>query len=116
MDLPFPDAVLNSPRWTEMMELNPSWTLDRRYKAYPFPADSRMTMACKIIISHRQMTKVSFLPAVINENSQPRFLNGKEKEFQDVINYMQRISKAQNIDTQFSGIRDEMIVGAPAKL
>jgi poly-gamma-glutamate capsule biosynthesis protein CapA/YwtB (metallophosphatase superfamily) len=116
MDLPFPEAVLNSPRWTEMMELNPSWKLDRRYKAYPFPADSRMTMACKIIISDRQIKKLSFLPAMINEDSQPRFLNGKDKEFQDVINYMQKISKAQNIDTQFSGKGDEMMVGAPAKL
>jgi hypothetical protein len=72
-----------------------------------------MTMACKIIISDRQIKKVSFLPAIINEDSQPRFLNGGDKEFYDVLNYMEKISKAQNIDTQLTVEGDEVMIGGP---
>ena len=92
------------------MELNPSWTLDPRYKAYPFPADSRMTMGCKIIISNKQIKRLSFLPAMINEDSQPRFLSRKDKEFQVVLDYMQKVSKAQNIHTQLTVDGDEVII------
>ena len=94
------------------MELNPTWTIDPRYKAYPFPADSRMTMACKITISDKQIRRVVFLPAMINEDSQPRFLNHKDKEFQDVVNYMKKITKAQNMNTVFRVEGDEVTIGA----
>ena len=109
-DAPLPLEFLNSPRWRELMELNPSWTIDPRYKAYPFPADSRMTMGCKIILSNKQIKRLSFLPAMINEDSQPRFLSRKDKEFQVVLDYMQKVSKAQNIHTQLTVDGDEVII------
>lgn len=110
LDLTLPQEMLNSPRWRELMELNPSWTIDPRYKSYPFPADSRMTMAGKIIISDKKVTKVSFLPALIHEDSRPRFLAKKDKEFNDVVAYMQKVTKAQKIDTQFTVEGNEVIV------
>lgn len=110
-DAPLPPEFLNSPRWRELMELNSSWTIDPRYKAYPFPADSRMTMACKIIISDKQIKRLSFLPALINEDSQPRFLSRKDKEFNDVLEYMQKVSRAQNIHTKLTVDGNEVIIG-----
>lgn len=109
-DFELPQELFNSLRWKELMELNPSWTIDRRYKAYPFPAESRMTMACKITISERQIQKVSFLPALINEDSQPRFLSRKGNEFHDVLNYIQKITKDQGMNTGFTVKEDEVIV------
>lgn len=109
-DLLLPDALIESPRWKELMELNPSWTIDRRYKAYPFPADARMTMAAKLIIADRKVQKVTFLPALVNEDSQPRFLNSKEKEFDKVIEYMTRISNAEGIGTRYRAEGDEVVI------
>lgn len=111
LDITHPKEVLNSPRWREMMELHPGWTtIDPLYKTYPFPPDSRMTMACKLIISDKQIKKLSFLPALINENSQPRFLCSKDKEFWNVLNYMQKITKSVNINTKYTVKGDEVIV------
>ena len=109
-DQTLPPEVLDSPRWKELMGLNPSWKIDPRYKSYPFPADSRMTMACKIIISDQRIERVSFLPALINENSQPRFLGSKTKEFQDVLEYMQKITKAEKLGTKYIVEGDEVII------
>ena len=95
-----------------MMELNSNWVIDDRYRKYPWPVDSRMTMACKIIISDRQIKKLSFLPAIVNENIQPRFLSSREKEFRDVLNYMERICKSQKIETRFTVEGDEVVVSA----
>ena len=54
----------------------------------------------------------SFLPAIVNENIQPRFLSSREKEFRDVLNYMERICKSQKIETRFTVEGDEVVVGA----
>ena len=109
-DQPLPPEFLKSHRWKELMSLNPSWTIDPRYKAYPFPADSRMTMACKITISNKQIKRLSFLPAMINEDSQPRFLIQKDKEFQEILNYMVKVTKAEEMDTQYTVEGDEVVV------
>lgn len=111
-DLPLPETVFNSPRWQELMAINPSWTIDLRYRAYPFPADSRMSMIAKILISEKRIKKVSFLPVLINEDSQPRVLIRQEKEFGDVLKYMEKITKNQKIDTQYVVEGDEIAVRA----
>ena len=110
-DLPLSREFLESPRWKELMELNPSWTIDLRYKSYPFPADSRMTMACKINISDKKLTKVSFLPTLVNEDSQPRFLSSKTPEFNRVVEYMEKVSKAEGIDVRYHVEGDEVVIG-----
>lgn len=109
-DLPLPQHFLDSPRWKEMMALNPSWTVDPKYKSYPFPADSRMTMGCRMLISDKKIVKISILPVLINEDSQPRFLTNKDKESLDVLHYMQKISKANKIDTKYTVEGDEIII------
>jgi poly-gamma-glutamate synthesis protein (capsule biosynthesis protein) len=109
-DLPLPDEVLNSKGWRELMALNRSWTLDRKYRSYPFPADSRMSMACKFVISGKRIEKVSVLPVLINEDSQPRFLKSGEKEFSDVLEYLTKIGEMQNMNVSFTVEGDEAFI------
>jgi len=108
-DATLPEEVLKSERWRELMRLNPSWTIDPRYKTYPFPADARMTMLAKIIISDKKVQKVSFLPVLVNEDSQPRILTRKDKEFDDVVKYMEKITASQKIETNYIVEGDEVI-------
>jgi poly-gamma-glutamate synthesis protein (capsule biosynthesis protein) len=108
-DLELPSHVLNDPhRVARVQRLNPSWRVDPKYNAYPFPVDSRMTLGARIIISDKKIRKVSILPAYVNEDSSPRFLSKKDKEFSEVVSYMERITKAQGIDTQYQIEGDEV--------
>jgi poly-gamma-glutamate capsule biosynthesis protein CapA/YwtB (metallophosphatase superfamily) len=109
-DQHYSEEMINSHRWKELMALNPSWTVDLRYKTYPFPADSRMTLGCKINISGKQIERLSFLPALINEDSQPLFLRQKDKEFNDVLRYMEKITKAVQMNTRYTVEGDEVVV------
>jgi poly-gamma-glutamate synthesis protein (capsule biosynthesis protein) len=111
LEMELPDEVLQSYIWKKLMRLNSTWVTDKRYKSYPWPADSRMTMACKILISDQRIRRVSLLPAVINEDARPRFLSRRDKEFQEVLDYMEKISKAQKIDTQLDVEGDEVVLG-----
>lgn len=109
-DLPLPDHVLEGEKWKELMALNPSWTIDKSYRSYPFPVDSRMTIACKMEIEEGHLRAVHILPAFVNENSQPRLLNQDEREFHDVIAYIEKINGIENIDTRFRIEGNEVVV------
>jgi hypothetical protein len=69
-----------------------------------------MTMACKIIISDKQIKKLSFLPAMINEDSQPRFLTPKDREFDDILRYMRKITEAVHLGTRYTVEGNEVVV------
>jgi hypothetical protein len=106
-----PPHVLNDPhRIARVQRLNPSWRVDPKYKAYPFPVDSRMTLGTRIIISDKKIRRVSLLPTYVNEDSSPRFLSRKDKEFSDVVSYMERITQAQRMNTQYKIEGDEVVV------
>ena len=92
------------------MALNPSWSIDPEYKSYPFPEDSRMTIACKIMILEKTIAKVSFLPALINKYSQPRFLRADQKEFHQVLEYIKKIDSVENMETKFEVEEDEVVI------
>jgi poly-gamma-glutamate capsule biosynthesis protein CapA/YwtB (metallophosphatase superfamily) len=80
---------------------------------YPIPPESRKTMAVKITISdNKVIDRLSLLPAAINGNSEPRFVKEIDKEFHEVLAYIDRIGKAQHIDTRFTIVGNEVVVGA----
>ena len=92
------------------MALNPSWSIDPEYKSYPFPKDSRMTIACEIVILKKEIAKISFLPTLINKYSQPRFLRRDEKEFHQVLKYVKRINSVEKIETKFEVEEDRVVI------
>jgi poly-gamma-glutamate synthesis protein (capsule biosynthesis protein) len=111
-DLPYSQDILNSKRFRELMALNPSWHIDPKYPRYPFPADSRKTIVAKILFSGRQITRVSFLPAIVNEDSQPRFVHREDNEFCEIIDYMTRICRRERLETEFVIKGEEVVVVA----
>ncbi len=106
-----PESWLKSPRWREMMLLRPEWKkVDMRYRSYPFPADSRMTIIAKLVISGKKIRRASFYPCMINRLSQPKVLTRKTGPFNKVAKYMQEITRHQNINTKFAVDGDEVVV------
>ena len=47
---------------------------------------------------------------MINENSQPRCLRRSEPEFDEVVNYMTRITRDQKLMTEYPVTGDEIIL------
>lgn len=109
-DLPHPDDVLNSDWWREFMTTNPSWFNDPEYRNYPFPRDSRMSMLVRLEISGRDTQGVSFLPLYINSDGQPRVLSSQDSEFEQVIQYMRKITENQKIKTTYTVRGNEVVV------
>lgn len=84
--------------------------IDPEYPNYGFPPDARKSMMAKCVISNKKITKVSFLPVMINKKSQPEFLTRGDKRSQEVFDYMNNITRDQNLAAEYTWDGDEVIV------
>ena len=110
-DLRFPPNFVENPKFKEMKKLlNPEWEIDPDYPTYPFPADSRKTILVKCVISDKQIEKVSFLPVMINKQSQPNILGSSDAKFKEVTNYIEKITIHQGLKTRYIIEGDEVVV------
>ncbi|MBI4330846.1 MAG: CapA family protein [Chloroflexi bacterium] len=83
---------------------------DPEYPNYPYPADSRKTIIAKCVISNRKIERVSFLPVLINKQTQPEVMRPEDKGFYEVLSYIDDISKDQGMETKLSVEGDEVVV------
>lgn len=109
-ELHIPDAILDEARWRDFMKLNPTWFDDPKYRAYPYPANSRKSMIVKLLVSNAKIQRFSFYPVIINEQCQPRVVDANDKDFIEVLRYMDEITTNQGINTKYSIDRDEILV------
>jgi poly-gamma-glutamate synthesis protein (capsule biosynthesis protein) len=110
IDLRATEAMLKSPRHRELQKLNPDWQPDPDYPTYYMPRDSRKTIIAKCVISSREIKRVSFLPTYINRQSQPEVLTSKDNRFTEVVEYMQKITADEELDTSYTVDGDEVII------
>ncbi len=84
----------NLPKVKEQrLALDPNWDPPYTdYPSYPFPPDARKTIITKCLISNRCLSKVSFLPVIINTNSQPQIIPSSDPQFRQIIDYIVSIS------------------------
>jgi hypothetical protein len=74
--------------------LDPNWHPPYQdYPSYPFPPDSRKTVIVKCLLSKGSIDRVSFLPAMINNESQPEILHPGDDRFREVVDYIRAISR-----------------------
>lgn len=111
-DMEYPKGEWDKPERVERRSrLNPTWTnVDPKYKSFPFPVDSRKTILVNITCEDKKVTRVTWKPAMINENSQPRCLRRSEPEFDEVLNYMTRITRAEKLPTEYPVSGDEIVL------
>ncbi|MFC1533017.1 CapA family protein [Thermodesulfobacteriota bacterium] len=110
LDVPITKDFLESERFKETQSLNPDWEIDPEYTTFAFPPDSRKTFIVKCIISGKGIQRISFLPAIINKQSQPEVLNPEDDRFGEVISYMEEISESQGLNARYTVDGDEVIV------
>jgi hypothetical protein len=74
------------------------------------PEESRLTIISKAIIEDRKIKQVGYLPCYINEQSEPEILTRDDARSQKVFDYIESISRSQNLDVHFSCEGDEVLI------
>ncbi len=112
-DLRPDDRVLKSSGFKEIKVLNQSWVPDPEYPSYFMPPDCRKTMVAKCVIADRRIQDVSFLPTMINKQSQPEVLRATDERFGEVLGYVKSISRDAGLETRYTVQGDEVAIDAP---
>ncbi len=87
------------------------WSIEPEWdRTYPFPADSRKTIAVVCEIADKKIQKVSFLPTVINIKAQAHILGSRDEGFNDVVEYMETVTKESGLNGSYRVEGDEVVV------
>ena len=109
LELPFTfaEGLLTSPSHNEIRNLYSDKKSDPKDPMHP---DSKKTLIGKCLISSRAIKRVNVLPAWINNQSEPEILSSNDERFDDVVKYVEKITRDQNLDTKFIIDGDEVII------
>jgi hypothetical protein len=58
----------------------------------------------------KKISKVSFLPVIINKQGEPEIMPPADTRFNEVVNYIENITRDQRLDARFIIDNDEVIV------
>ena len=82
------------------------------WETYHYLPDARMTMIAKAYIQDNKIRKVCYIPTYVNPQSEPEVVTRKDPRAQEVFDYVNRISEAQELNVGFSWDGDEVLVNA----
>jgi poly-gamma-glutamate synthesis protein (capsule biosynthesis protein) len=80
------------------------------YASFPFPPDSRKSMIVRCVISDKRIKKVSFLPVMINKQSQPEILDSGDGRFAEVVSYVETITQEAGLGVTFKANGGEVVI------
>ncbi len=72
--------------------------------------EAKLNIIAKAIISQSKVEKVSFLPCYINPKREPQIVLRQDPRSQEVVDYVEEISRSQGLETKFSREGDEVVV------
>ena len=109
LELPFAfaEGLLNSPAHKEIRDLYSDQKSDPKDPMHP---DSKKTLIGKCVISNQTIKRISALPTWINDQSQPEILSSNDKRFDEVVKYVEKITRDQDLDTRYITDGDEVII------
>jgi hypothetical protein len=67
-------------------------------------------MIVKAIIENGTINRLSYIPCYINKNSEPEIVGKDDARGQEVYNYVEDISRSENLPVHFSWDGDEVLV------
>jgi len=108
-DLVIPDAAWESPRFQEIKGLHPEWKREPG-STFHFPPDSRKTIIAKAVISNKEIERASYIPVMINKNSQPEILPKSDKRSDEIYQYMEWVCRDQKLPTRFLWDGNEVVI------
>ena len=83
---------------------------DEWLNSYAFPAESRKTLLARVVISNKKVTRVSFLPAMINKQAQPEFPAPGSEDFNSIVTYLEEVTREAGISTPFNIDGNEVVI------
>ena len=83
---------------------DPEWSL------YSFPPACRKSMSVQCELKGKRIERVSFLPVMINKQAQPGLVDRTDHDFEEIVEYMRRISASQGFSTDFRVEGDEVAI------
>lgn len=91
---------------TEMTKISDAFKTTKR----SFPMDSYMTMVVKWTVENKKISSVSYLPAYLPEDGAPYVVDGDDPMFQQICDYMVKITKDQGLDTVYTREGNEIVL------
>ena len=76
---------------------------------YAWPADSRRSMIVKCTISGKRISRLSFLPVLINTSAQPMLVSSGD-DLREALRYITELSHGQGLETAFAIEGAEVVV------
>ncbi len=67
-----------------------------------FPMDCYLTLAAKWTVEKGKITRVGFVPAYLPEDCNPYLCPPSDPRFGEVVDYMRRITAAEDLDTRYT--------------
>jgi len=102
-------AHAESKGFKEIQTLHPDWQPDFE-SSYNFPADARRTIVAKCLIEGGKVKRVSLLPTYVNRQSQPELLKATDARFDEVVGYLEEITRAAGLNGEYKRDGDEVVI------
>lgn len=78
--------------------------------AYRFQADSKYSMLAKITVADKAISRVAFLPVLIDKTATPQIVAPDGPEGQEVLDYVRSITEEAQLNGVFQVEGDEVVV------
>jgi poly-gamma-glutamate capsule biosynthesis protein CapA/YwtB (metallophosphatase superfamily) len=85
-------------------------TLFKLLPTRPVMSEARNTIIAKAIIEGGKIKKVSYIPCYINEAAEPEIVTHNDIKGKGVFDYIEKISRDQNLFTKFVWEGDEVVI------
>lgn len=102
-------AILATESFRHLASLNPGFD---RGKAYMLPYDTRFTGVVRLGIEAGRVVRTEFLPAFIGDDTVPRMVGPDDEKFGEIRVYLERISRAEGMETRFVPEGEGIILSA----
>jgi len=74
--------------------------------------EARQTIIAKCTIDDGKISRVSYLHCLINDQGQPEILKKSDKRGQQVFDYMDKITRAADLNARYEWAGDEAVIRA----
>ena len=104
-----PDPSQDSQQWARRRKELFGFEPDPGYPTYPFHPEAKQTIIAKCTIVDNKITRVSYLPCLVNQKGQPEILQNDEQG-QRVFDYIKKITRDAGLNARYEWDGNEIII------
>ncbi len=87
------------------------WTYDPEYEEwYAVPAENRKSLMAVIEVVDKAVSRITVRPVMINSHAQPEIPPPGDPRFDDVLDYVRKISAMEHLATRFDVVGDDVVI------